>query len=115
MLYACQVCTQALSTTLPAQDGDRTVTGTYRCAPDSAASLSRYAPAGQSSVGTRRSGSQSTATMLVPSDTVAVRCAPPRTVFDFHSRRAPCPWYQPSRYAVTVNERAVVDTNSGSG
>jgi hypothetical protein len=51
----------------------------------------------------------------VASDTVAVRCAPPRTVPDFHSWRAPCPWYQPSRYAVTANEREVVDTNSGSG
>src|SRR3984957_17589026 len=97
MLYACQVCTQALSTTLPAQDGDLTVTGTYRCAPDSASSLSRYAPAGQSSVGTLSTGSQSVATVLVDCETVNARCAPPRTVFDFHSWRAPCPWYQPSR------------------
>src|ERR1700733_286299 len=97
MLYACQVCTQALSTTLPAHDGDRTVTGTYRCAPDSAVSLSRYAPAGQSSVGRVSTGSQSVATVLVPSETAAARCAPPRTFLDFHSWRAPCPWYQPSR------------------
>src|SRR5580692_3983407 len=97
MLYACQVCTQALSTTLPAQDGDRTVTGTYRCPPDSADSLSRYAPAGQSSVATVSTGSQSVLTVLVDSATVAARCAPPRTVLDFHSWRAPCPWYQPRR------------------
>ena len=97
MLYACQVCTQLLSTTLPAQDGDRTVTGTYRCAPVSASSFTRYAPGGQSSVGTGSSGSQSVVTVLVASVSVAAFCAPPRTVLDFQTSRAPCPWYQPSR------------------
>jgi hypothetical protein len=41
MLYACQVCTQDLSTTFPAHEGDLTVTGTYRCPPLAADSLSR--------------------------------------------------------------------------
>ncbi len=41
MLYACQVCTQDLSTTFPAHDGDLTVTGTYRCPPEPAVSFSR--------------------------------------------------------------------------
>src|ERR1700722_222935 len=97
MLYACHVCTQALSTIFPAQDGDLTVTGTYRCPPEEAMSLSRYAPGGQSSVGTSSTGSQSVETVLVAPETVAAFCRPPRSRFDHQTSRPPRPWYQPSR------------------
>ena len=68
------MATQFLITTWPAVRGERTVTGTYRCAPESASSRSRYAPGGQSSVGTSADGSQSARTVLVEPTTLAPFC-----------------------------------------
>ena len=59
--------------------------------------LEQVGAAGQSSVGMCSSGSQAVATVLVAPETVAAFCAPPRIVLDPQSRRAPRPWYQPSR------------------
>src|SRR5215469_5956978 len=89
--------------------------GTYRCAPESASSRSRYAPAGQSSVGTWITGSQSVTTVLVGWVTAGRFCRPPRTGPEDQTRRAPVPWYQPSRNAVTRKPRDLAETNSGNG
>src|ERR1700749_4887200 len=88
--------------------------GTYRCAPESASSLSRYAPAGQSSVGTCTTGSQSATTVLVGCTTAALFCRAPCTGPEDQTWRAPVPWYQPSRNAVTRKPVEVVETNSGN-
>ncbi len=93
---------------------ERTVTGTYRCAPESASSRSRYAPAGQSSVGTSTAGSQSVCTVLVEPVRPGAFCRWPRSEPDCQTCRAPSPWYQPSRKARTRNPGEVVDTNSGN-
>jgi hypothetical protein len=42
-------------------------------------------------------GSQFVVTVLVAPSTVNAFCAPPRSAADRHTRRAPAPWYQPSR------------------
>src|SRR5215469_9173999 len=98
----------------PAQLAERTVTGTSRCAPESASSRSRYAPAGQPSVETSITGSQSVWTVLVGAATEALFWRPPRRFLDCQTLRAPSPWYQPSRNAVTVKPEDCVETNSGN-
>ena len=90
------------------------MTGTYRWAPESASSRSRYAPAGQSSVGTCTTGSQSVTTVLVGCTTAALFCLAPCTGPEDQTLRAPVPWYQPSRNAVTRKPLEVVETNSGN-
>ena len=93
---------------------ERTVTGTYRCAPESASSRSRYAPAGQSSVGTSTTGSHSVRTVLVEPVSPGAFCRWPRSEPDCQTWRAPSPPYQPSRNARTRNPDDVVETNSGN-
>src|SRR5215472_8802560 len=59
-------------------------------------------------------GSQSVCTVLVAPTTEALFCLPPRSVRDDQTLRAPVPWYQPSRKAVTRKPDDVVETNSGN-
>src|SRR5450631_1696246 len=98
-------------TTRPALLAERTVSGTYRCAPESASSRSRYEPSGQSWVGTVSDGPQSVVTVRVPGSTDAARCRRPGTLPDCQTSRARSPAYQPIRKASTRNDREVVETN----
>jgi hypothetical protein len=109
------VATACLTTTAPAADADLTVSGTYRCAPDSASSRSRYAPAGHPSVGTVSEGPHRVLTVRVAPSTEGRRCRWPRIAGDRQTSRARSPRYQPIRNASTRNDRAVVDTYSGTG
>jgi hypothetical protein len=110
VLYACQVATEFLITVFPAVVADRTVTGMNRCGPSSESSRSRYDPSGQSSVPNVSDGSQWVRTVLVGASRTDRGCRCPVTVPDCHTSRARSPLYQPIRYALTVNEGAVVDT-----
>src|ERR1035438_10031588 len=114
MLYACQVATPFLITTLPAVLADRTVTGTYRCAPESASSRSMYEPAGQAAGLSVSDGSQSVWTGLVGPMRAGSGWRCPGTRPDCQTLRAPAPPYQPIRNAVTRNPGDVVETNSGN-